>query len=182
MKDSLLFLILNSSVISGIVAFVLTKLLRSKVLVALIALSPYIIAPALQLDDDFEPYEALYRKVLFYGMPGIALGMLYADYKNLLKAIQKFSVTALMARAGILVSSLYLVSYYTHQFIVNHPAIQWLNQFFGFNRRSLNFWDALPANSLTYAWWGLAGALTLLMADKLYSFLQQRHRTEIHGN
>jgi hypothetical protein len=78
----MLFLLLNASVVWAVVAGLLTWALRSKLLVLVVLIAPYIIGSSFRHVAGMPELVGMYSTSLIYGAPGLIFGMLYADYQR----------------------------------------------------------------------------------------------------
>lgn len=127
MEDpGLLFLILNASVVWAVVAGGVTWLLRSKLLVLVLTIAPYIIGSTFRDTPGMTELVGMYSTSLIYGAPGFIFGMLYADYQRVKSYFARASKTSFLARGGIALSSVYLLGYFGQQIIFGNPAVQFI--------------------------------------------------------
>ena len=124
-----IFLFVNSSVIWGIIAWGLMRLCRIKLLVLAILLAPYIIAaPFRNIAGMFELI-GFYGTSILYGSFGIVAGIMYADYQRAKQYFAKAAKTSFLARGGIALSSLYLITYFGQKIVFNNPMVQFALRF-----------------------------------------------------
>ncbi len=130
MRDpGIIFLLLNASVVWAVLAGLLTWFLRSKLLVLVLMIAPYIIGSSFRGTPGMPELVGMYSTSLIYGAPGIIFGMLYADYQRVKSYFAKASKAAFIARGGIALSSVYLLGYFGQRIIFGNPAVQF---FLGF--------------------------------------------------
>lgn len=125
----IIFLLLNASVVWAVLAGLLTWVMRSKLLVLVVMIAPYIIGSSFRATPGMPELVGMYSTSLIYGAPGIIFGMLYADYQRVKSYFAKASKAAFLARGGIALSSVYLLGYFGQRIIFGNPAVQF---FLGF--------------------------------------------------
>jgi hypothetical protein len=76
------FLFLNASILWGVLAGLLTWLLRFKTLVLVLLLAPLVIGSTFRHIAGMPELIGFYGTSLLYGAPGIIAGMLYADWPH----------------------------------------------------------------------------------------------------
>jgi hypothetical protein len=128
-SPGIVFLLLNASVVWAVVAGLLTWVLRSKLLVLVIMIAPYIIGSSFRSTPGMAELIGMYSTSLIYGAPGIIFGMLYADYQRVKSYFTRVSKSSFLARGGIALSSVYLLGYFGQRIIFGNPAVQF---FLGF--------------------------------------------------
>lgn len=119
-----LFLILNASVLWGVVAGLLTWAMRFKTLVFVLFLAPLVIGSTFRHVAGMPELIGFYGTSLLYGLPGILAGMLYADYQRTKAYFTKVSKTSFVARGGIGLSSVYLLGYFGQKIIFDNPMVE----------------------------------------------------------
>lgn len=132
----IVFLLLNASVVWAVVAGLLTWLLRSKLLVIVIMLAPYIVGSSFRSTPGMPELIGMYSTSLLYGAPGIIFGMLYADYQRVKRYLARVSKSSFLARGGIALSSVYLLGYFGQRIIFENPAVQFFLGFIDGGRRA----------------------------------------------
>lgn len=119
-------LAINASILWGVVAGLLTWLLRFKTLVLVLLLSPLVIGSTFHHIAGLPELIGFYGTSLLYGAPGIIAGMLYADYQRTKAYFAKVSKLAFLARGGIGLSSVYLLGYFGQKIIFNNPMVSFV--------------------------------------------------------
>jgi hypothetical protein len=135
-EPGLLFLLLNASVVWAVIAGLLTWVLRSKLLVLVVLIAPYIIGSSFRHVAGMPELGGMYSTSLIYGAPGLIFGMLYADYQRVKLYFARTSKLAFLARGGIALSSVYLLGYFGQQIIFENPAVQFFLGFVDGGRRA----------------------------------------------
>ena len=92
-----IFLLVNASVIWGVVACALTWLMRSKLFVLVILIAPMVIATTFIKTPGVSNALGWYITSLVYGIPGIIIGVLYADYVRTKAYFQRISKSSFLA-------------------------------------------------------------------------------------
>ena len=123
-QQSFIFLIINASIVWAVLAGGLMWLCRSKLLVVAILLAPYVMGSAFHHIAGMPELIGFYGTSMLYGALGIVFGILYADYQRTLRYFQKASKLAFLARGGITLSSMYLVSFFGQKIIFNNPMVE----------------------------------------------------------
>lgn len=123
-QQSIFFLLLNASIVWAVVAGGLMWLLRSKLLVLAILLAPYVIGSSFQHIAGMPQLIGFYGTSMLYGALGLVFGILFADYHRTLRYFQRASKSAFVARGGIALSSMYLLSYFGQKIIFNNPMVE----------------------------------------------------------
>ncbi|MBM1691589.1 hypothetical protein [Sulfitobacter geojensis] len=122
--NDLFLLFINASILWGVVAGLLTWLLRFKTLVLVLFLAPLVIGSTLRNIAGMPELIGFYGTSLLYGSPGIIAGMLYADYQRTKAYFAKVSKTSFLARGGIGLSSVYLLGYFSQKIIFDNPMVE----------------------------------------------------------
>ena len=135
-STGIVFLLLNASVVWAVVAGLLTWALRSKLLVLVLMLAPYIIGSSFRSTPGMPELIGMYSTSLMYGSPGIIFGMLYADYQRVKRYLTRVSKSSFLARGGIALSSVYLLGYFGQRIIFENPAVQFFLGFIDGGRRA----------------------------------------------
>jgi len=135
-EPGMLFLLLNASVVWAVVAGLLTWVLRSKLLVLVVLIAPYIIGSSFRQVAGMPELVGMYSTSLIYGAPGLIFGMLYADYQRVKLYFARTSKLAFMARGGIALSSVYLLGYFGQQIIFENPGVRFILGFIDGGRRA----------------------------------------------
>jgi len=135
-EPGMLFLLLNASVVWAVVAGLLTWILRSKLLVLVVLIAPYIIGSSFCQVAGMPELVGMYSTSLIYGAPGLIFGMLYADYQRVKLYFARTSKLAFMARGGIALSSVYLLGYFGQQIIFENPGVRFILGFIDGGRRA----------------------------------------------
>jgi hypothetical protein len=136
MEPGHLFLLMNASVVWAVIAGLLTWVMRSKLLVLVVLIAPYIIGSSFRHVAGMPELVGMYSTSLIYGAPGLIFGMLYADYHRVKLYFAKTSKLAFLARGGIALSSVYLLGYFGQQIIFENPAVQFFLGFVDGGRRA----------------------------------------------
>lgn len=123
-QQSTIFLILNASIVWAVLAGGMMWFLRSKLLVLAILLAPYVIGSTFQHIAGMPQLIGFYGTSMLYGALGIVFGILYADYERAKRYFMRASKSSFVARGGIALSSLYLVSYFGQKIIFNNPMVE----------------------------------------------------------
>lgn len=123
MPDAFL-LFLNASILWGVIAGLLTWLLRFKTLVLVLLLAPLVIGSTFRHVAGLPELIGFYGTSLLYGAPGIIAGMLYADYQRVKAYVARASKTSFLARGGIALSSVYLLGYFGRKIIFENPMVE----------------------------------------------------------
>jgi len=87
-------------------------------------LAPYVIGSTFQHIAGIPQLIGFYGTSMLYGTLGIVFGILYADYERAKRYFQRASKSSFVARGGIALSSLYLVSYFGQKIIFNNPMVE----------------------------------------------------------
>lgn len=124
LATSPLLLILNASVLWGIVSGLLTWALRFKTLVLVILISPLILTAPFSNIAGMPELVAFYGQSLIYGAPGILVGMIYANYHRIKRQIANMSKASMLARLGIGLSSIYLLGFFGQKIIFENPMVE----------------------------------------------------------
>ena len=135
-SPGIVFLLLNASVVWAVIAGLLTWFLRSKLLVLVLLIAPYVIGASFRETPGMPALIGMYSTSLIYGAPGIIFGMLYADYQRVKSYLARVSKTSFLARGGIALSSVYLLGYFGHRIIFENPAVQFFLGFIDGGRRA----------------------------------------------
>ena len=93
-----IFLLVNASVIWGIMAWGLMRVCRIKLLVLAILLAPYIVATPFRNIAGMPELIGFYGTSILYGSIGIVAGIIYADYQRAKQYFAKASKTSFLAR------------------------------------------------------------------------------------
>lgn len=107
----------------AVVAAGLTWLFRSKAFVVIILLTPFIVASTFRHVAGMAELISFYGTSLIYGSPGIILGALYVDYQRTKAYFKRVSKTSFLARGGIGLSSIYILTYFSQQIIFSNPMV-----------------------------------------------------------
>jgi len=159
----ILFLLLNASVVWAVVAGLLTWALRSKLLVLVVLIAPYIIGSSFRHVAGMPELVDMYSTSLLYGSPGLIFGMLYADYQRVKLYFARTSKLAFMARGGIALSSVYLLGYFGQQIIFDNPGVRFILGFIDGGKRAqelvsqVDSSGALTAGATILASFGVLG-------------------------
>ena len=159
----ILFLLLNASVVWAVVAGLLTWALRSKLLVLVVLIAPYIIGSSFRHVAGMPELVDMYSTSLLYGSPGLIFGMLYADYQRVKLYFARTSKLAFMARGGIALSSVYLLGYFGQQIIFDNPGVRFILGFIDWGKRAqelvsqVDSSGALTAGATILASFGVLG-------------------------
>lgn len=123
-QAGIFFLILNATVVWGVVAGGVMWITRSKLLVLALMLAPYVIGSAFRHVAGMPELIGFYLSSMLYGAVGIVVGVLYADYQRAKLYFQKSSKASFVARGGIALSSVYLIGYFGHKIIFENPMVE----------------------------------------------------------
>lgn len=118
------YLVVNASILWGVIAGLLAWLLRFKTLVLVLLLAPFVIGSTFQHIAGMPELIGFYGTSLLYGAPGIIAGMLYADYQRTKAYFARVSKTSFLARGGIGLSSVYLLGYFGQKIIFYNPMVE----------------------------------------------------------
>ena len=129
LNSNTFFLLLNASVICGVVCGLMTWLLRVKAIVILLLLVPFLAAPSLGQIAGMDELIGFYGTSLLYGSPGIIVGMLYADYMRAKSLFQRVSKISFLARGGLAMSAIYLLTYVGSNMLLKNPMVKFVLQF-----------------------------------------------------
>lgn len=122
--NTALMLFLNASILWGVVAGLLTWLLRFKTLALVLLLSPLVIGSTFRHIAGMPELIGFYGTSLLYGTPGIIAGMLYADYQRTKAYFARVSKSSFLARGGIALSSVYLLGFFGQKIIFDNPMVE----------------------------------------------------------
>lgn len=136
MISNTVFLFINASIVWAVIAGGLMWLCRSKLLVLAILLAPYVIGSTFQHIAGMPQLIGFYGTSMLYGALGIVFGILYADYQRTVRYFQRASKTSFLARGGIALSSMYLVSYFGQKIIFNNPMVEFALGYIDGGRRA----------------------------------------------
>ena len=120
----LFILAINASILWGVIAGLLTWMLRFKTLVFVLFLAPLVIGSTFRHIAGMPELIGFYSTSLLYGLPGILAGMLYADYQRTKAYFAKVSKTTFIARGGIGLSAVYLLGYFGQKIIFDNPMVE----------------------------------------------------------
>jgi len=124
-----IFLLVNASVLWGVITAALTWLLRSKLFVLVILVAPVVVATTFVKVPGVTDALGWYVTSLAYGIPGIVIGVLYADYVRTKAYFQRISKSSFLARGAIALSSTYLLSHLGQQILFSNPTVVFLLDF-----------------------------------------------------
>ena len=176
MQDSeLLFLLLNASVVWGVVAGLATWGMRSKLFVLVLLIAPYIIGSAFSHTPGMQHLLEMYSTTIIYGSPGIIFGMLYADYQRVKQYLARASKLAFLARGGIALSSIYLLGYFGQQIIFENPAVSFFLGFIEGGERAKQLVSQVDQSGAMTAAVVIAGSFALLGLSR---FLEDTRRVK----
>lgn len=136
MDSGIFFLLLNASVVWAVLAGLFTWIFRSKLLVLVLMIAPYVIGSSFRNTPGMAEVIGMYSTSLIYGVPGVIFGMLYADYQRVKSYLAKVSKSSFLARGGIALSSVYLLGYFGQRIIFENPAVQFFLGFIDGGRRA----------------------------------------------
>jgi hypothetical protein len=122
--SDLFLLAINASILWGVIAGLLTWLMRFKTLVLVLFLAPLVIGSSFRNIAGMPELIGFYSTSLLYGLPGILTGMLYADYQRTKAYFARVSKTSFIARGGIGLSSVYLLGYFGQKIIFDNPMVE----------------------------------------------------------
>ena len=169
------FLVLNASVVWAVIGGGLMWFVRMKSLVALILIAPFIIAPAFAHLGGVEEALSFYSTSLLYGLPGLVIGVLYADYQRVKQYFARTSKLAFLARGGIALSSVYIVVYFGQRIIMDNPMVQFALGFVNGGDRVQELVDKLDSQVVVQAALCFAGSLGLLAFTR---YREERSKTQ----
>ncbi len=169
------FLVLNASVVWAVIGGGLMWVVRMKSLVALILIAPFIIAPAFQHLGGVGKALGFYSTSLLYGLPGLIIGVLYADYQRVKQYFARTSKLAFLARGGMALSSVYIVGYFGQRIIMDNPMVQFALGFVNGGDRVQELADKLDSQGVMQAALCLAGSLGLLAFTR---YREERSKTQ----
>lgn len=156
------FLVLNASVVWAVVGGGLMWFVRMKSLVALILIAPFIIAPAFAHLGGVGEALSFYSTSLLYGLPGLIVGVLYADYQRVKQYFARSSKLAFLARGGMALSAVYIVGYFGQRIIMDNPMVQFVLGFVNGGDRVQELVDKLDSQGVVQAAICFAGSVSLL--------------------
>lgn len=168
----ILFLLLNASVVWAVVAGLLTWFLRSKLLVLVVLIAPYIVGSSFRHVAGMPELVGMYSTSLIYGSPGLIFGMLYADYQRVKMYFARTSKLAFVARGGIALSSVYLLGYFGQQIIFDNPGVRFILGFIDGGQRAQELVSQVDSSG------ALTAGATILASFGVLGF--QRWREERH--
>lgn len=73
---------------------------------------------------------------MLYGTIGIVFGILYADYQRAKAYWKRVSKTSFLARGGIALSSLYLLSFFGQKILLDNPLVSFVLGYIDGGRRA----------------------------------------------
>ncbi len=156
------FLVLNASVVWAVIGGGLMWFVRMKSLVALILIAPFIITPAFQHLSGVGEVLGFYSTSLLYGLPGLIVGVLYADYQRVKQYFARSSKLAFLARGGMALSAVYIVGYFGQRIIMDNPMVQFVLGFVNGGDRVQELVDKLDSQGVVQAAICFAGSVSLL--------------------
>lgn len=165
-QQSTIFLILNASIVWAVVAGGLMWVCRSKLLVLAILLAPYVIGSTFQHIAGMPQLVGFYGTSMLYGAFGIVFGILYADYERAKRYFQRASKTSFLARGGIALSSLYLVSYFGQKIIFDNPMVEFALGYIDGGRRAKEIVSQVDYDGAITAGVCIAGSVAVLAFNK----------------
>ena len=148
---------------------------RMKSLVAPILIAPFIIAPAFQHLSGAGEALGFYSTSLLYGLPGLIVGVLYADYQRVKQYFARSSKLAFLARGGMALSSVYIVGYFGQRIIMDNPMVQFALGFVNGGDRVQELVDKLDSQGVVQAALCFAGSLGLLVFTR---YREERSKTQ----
>lgn len=165
-QQSIFFLILNASIVWAVLAGSLMWMLRSKLLVLAVLLAPYVIGSTFQHIAGMPQLIGFYGTSMLYGALGIVFGILYADYERAKSYFQRASKTSFLARGGIALSSMYLVSYFGQKIIFNNPMVEFALGYIDGGTRAKEIVSQVDYGGAMTAGICIAGSFGLLAFNK----------------
>lgn len=135
---------------------------RMKSLVALILIAPFIIAPAFQHLRAIMGGLDFYSTSLLYGIPGLIIGVLYADYQRVKQYLARTSKFVFLARGGVALSSVYIVGYFGQRVMMDNPMVQFALGFVNGGDRIQELVDKLDFQGVVQAALCLTASLGIL--------------------
>lgn len=164
--QGIFFLILNATIVWAGLAWALMYICRSKLLVLAILLAPFVIGSAFQGIAGMPQLLGFYGTSLLYGAFGIIFGVLYADYTRAKQYFQRVSKSSFVARGGIALSSMYLISYFGQKIIFDNPMVEFALGFIDGGDRAKDLaqqvdYDGAIASAVT-----IAGGFAVLAFNK----------------
>ena len=99
-------------------------LTRSKLFLIVILLCPFVLGSSFQHIAGIPELLGYYGTSLLYGISGLVFGVLYADYARVKRYFKRASKLAFLARGGIALSSIYLISYFGQKIIFENPMVE----------------------------------------------------------
>lgn len=157
------FLLFNASLLWGVIAGVLTWVFRSKMLVIVLLIAPFIIGGTFRDTPGMPELIGFYGTSLVYGAIGIVLGMVYADYQRMKSYLATVSKSSFLARIGIGLSSIYLLGFFGQKIIFDNPMVRFALDFIeGGSRakelvRTLDYDGAVTAGGVIVASFAVLG-------------------------
>ena len=161
-----IFLFVNASVIWGIMAWGLMRLCRIKLLVLAILLAPYIIASGFRNIAGMPELIGFYGTSILYGSVGIVAGVIYADYQRTMQYFANASKTSFLARGGIALSSLYLLTYFGQKIIFENPTVQFALRFIDGGQHAKELVSQVDYDGAVWAVVCIAGSFGVLSFNK----------------
>ena len=169
------FLVLNASVVWAVIGGGLMWFVRMKSVVALILIAPFIIAPAFAHLGRVGEVLSFYSTSLLYGLPGLVIGVLYADYQRVKQYFARTSKLAFLARGGMALSSVYIVGYFGQRIIMDNPMVQFALGFVNGGDRVQELVDKLDSQGVVQAALCFACSLGLLAFTR---YREERSKTQ----
>ena len=160
--QGILFLILNASIVWCVVAGGLMWLLRIKALVLVILIAPYIIGSTFREIAGMPELIGFYGVSMLYGALGIVVGILYVEYARAKAYLKRVSKSSFLARGGIALSSLYLLSYFGQKIIFNNPMVEFVLGYIDGGARAKEIVSQVDYDGATTAGIAIAGSFAVL--------------------
>lgn len=164
--QGILFLILNASIVWSVVAGGLMWLLRIKALVLVILIAPYIVGSTFREIAGMPELIEFYGTSMLYGAPGIIFGILYVEYARAKAYLKRVSKSSFLARGGIALSSLYLLSYFGQKIIFNNPMVEFVLGYIDGGARAKEIVSQVDYDGATTAGITIAGSFAVLAFNK----------------
>ncbi len=171
---SSLFLLLNASIVCGVVAGLFVWFFRSKMLLLVTLVAPIVMSYSFRHIILVQQLTEAYITCLLYGAFGIVIGVMYADYKRSLMLLKRLPVVAALGRVSLICSCLYLLAFYGYQILLENPLVSFVLSFSKEGSMLKTGVSYLSGGETSYAYIGMVVSIGLIAFGKYKKQLSQK--------
>lgn len=137
-------------------------------------LVPFLVAPTVSSIAGMNELIGFYGTSLLYGSPGIVAGMIYADYQRAKTLFQRVSKVGFLARGGLTMSALYLLTYFGSNLIMKNQMVRFVLQFVEGGSQTTKILSFVDQEGAVIAGFSGSACIAVLVAQSIFRMIMSR--------